>query len=180
MERRRTFSRVFKIEAVKQVTERGVAVAQEAPFSMSRAGEVWDNSAMKSFFSSLRRVPPRRVLLQPATPAFDARLCQPRGVCACARSLDRRQQNRQRPNSPRTGEIHRSEASGFEMVAADRIKPAVNNFCAPGVWRHWSPTARDKREPWPREARHFASAAKANADTTTARRVSTWRPRRRS
>lgn len=30
MERRRTFSREFKLEAVKLVTERGVAVAQAA------------------------------------------------------------------------------------------------------------------------------------------------------
>lgn len=34
MERRRTFSREFKLEAVKLVTERGVAVAQAASACM--------------------------------------------------------------------------------------------------------------------------------------------------
>ena len=62
--------------------------------SMSRAGEVWDNSAMESFFSSLktertsrkvyrtrdagtrRRVRLHRAVLQSDTPPFDARLRQ--------------------------------------------------------------------------------------------------------
>ena len=77
---RRKFSREFKVEAVRLVRDRGVAVAQAArdldvaesvlrrwmreltatPATafpgngQSRAGNVWDNSAMESFFSTLK------------------------------------------------------------------------------------------------------------------------------
>ena len=65
---------------------------------LSRSGNVWDNAAMESFFSSLktermagkvvpharpgqgRRVRLHRALLQPQTQALDARLSQPDGV----------------------------------------------------------------------------------------------------
>jgi transposase InsO family protein len=65
--------------------------------SMSRSGNVWDNAAMESFFSSLktertaqgvpvtglgkgRRVRLHRALLQSETPALDDRLFEPYGV----------------------------------------------------------------------------------------------------
>ena len=66
--------------------------------SMSRSGNVWDNAAMESFFSSLKtertarktyRLPRRgqgrcvrlhRALLQSQTPSLDDRLSQPNGV----------------------------------------------------------------------------------------------------
>jgi len=73
--------------------------------SMSRAGEVWDNSAMESFFSSMktertapkvyrtrgagpsRRVRLHRAVLQPDAAAFDARLCQSRTVRGSSKKL---------------------------------------------------------------------------------------------
>ena len=65
--------------------------------SMSRSGNVWDNAAMESFFSSLkterqrakpiarvtgqvRRVRLHRMLLQSETPALDDRISKSRGV----------------------------------------------------------------------------------------------------
>ncbi len=68
--------------------------------SMSRSGNVWDNAAMESFFSSLktertarkmyrtqrrgqgRRVRLHRALLQSETPALDDRISEPYGVRA--------------------------------------------------------------------------------------------------
>ena len=68
--------------------------------SMSRSGNVWDNAAMESFFSSLktertarkmyrsrrrgqgRRVRLHRALLQSETPALDDRIFEPYGVRA--------------------------------------------------------------------------------------------------
>jgi transposase InsO family protein len=45
---RRKFTREFKLEAMRLFKERGVVC------SMSRSGNVWDNAAMESFFSSLK------------------------------------------------------------------------------------------------------------------------------
>ncbi len=45
---RRKFTREFKLEAVRLIKDRGVVC------SMSRSGNVWDNAAMESFFSSLK------------------------------------------------------------------------------------------------------------------------------
>ena len=71
--------------------------------SMSRSGNVWDNAAMESFFSSLKtertarrtyrsrdeaeggRVRLHRALLQPEAPALDDRISKPYGVRAQSR-----------------------------------------------------------------------------------------------
>jgi transposase InsO family protein len=117
---RRIFSREFKAEAVRLVHERGVSVAQAARdldlhenmlhaseqfqqlmadngvvCSMSRSGNVWDNAAMESFFSSLKTERVCRKVyrsrnaaradvfdyierfLQHDAPALDPRLSQP-------------------------------------------------------------------------------------------------------
>ena len=81
--------------------------------SMSRSGNVWDNAAMESFFSSLedrangaqgvsvtrrgqgRRVRLHRALLQSEAKALDDRISEPYGVRTEGRiSLSRCQQNR--------------------------------------------------------------------------------------
>src|SRR5665213_1840279 len=72
---RRKFTREFKLEAVRLIKDRGVSYAQAEQdlsvqctseqfqrlmtdhgvvCSMSRSGNVWDNAAMESFFSSLK------------------------------------------------------------------------------------------------------------------------------
>ena len=84
--------------------------------SMSRAGEVWDNSAMESFFSSLkdqahgphgvpqqgtgacRCVQLHRTVLQPDSTAFDARIRQSNSARESSRSLGRCLRNRQQPS----------------------------------------------------------------------------------
>jgi len=85
--------------------------------SMSRSGNVWDNAAMESFFSSLktervgrktyrtrdqaRRVRLHRVLLQCQTQALDDRIQEPYGVRATGRiSLTPRLPNRGQAKRP--------------------------------------------------------------------------------
>ncbi len=116
--------------------------------SMSRSGNVWDNAAMESFFSSLksertarklllsnsersegRCVRLRRTLLKSKATAFDDRIPEPYGVRAEGRiSLSACQRNRVQPIE--VSRSYENESKRFELscvLSYPRVKPTKCN-----------------------------------------------------